>query len=146
MNRIVILDNEAVQALLSLGHSKHARVVARFDEITARTMRAGRTRHERKPTTVVVPTSVRVEAGWDRTSPSASLANGLGIADVLLDGDDANVAAALRQQLGTGVSIADAHVGATIARYGGRHITVFTSDPRDIRAVAGSTPVNIVTV
>ena len=147
MNRVVILDNEAVQALLATGHKKHREILRALDAVTSRKGRPRGPRQQRlEPTTLVVPTSVRVEAGWDRTSATAGFANGLAIHDSALDGHDANVAAALRQRLGTAVSVADAHLGATIARYAGGHITVLTSDPSDVGALAGATPVNIITL
>ena len=53
----LILDNEAVQALRDPGHRKHRRALA-FVESTLARRRGG--------LTPVVPTAVRVEAGWDR--------------------------------------------------------------------------------
>ena len=65
------------------------------------------------PLSVVVPTSVRVEAGWDRPAPSWSFANSLRIADQPLDIGAADCAAGMSARLQ--VSVADADLGATIA-------------------------------
>ena len=57
--RTVVLDNEAVQALADPAHRKHRRVLAVVEAVAARHLRrSGSVR-------LVVPTSVRVEAGWD---------------------------------------------------------------------------------
>lgn len=56
----------------------------------------------------------------------------------------ANRAAAIRGR--TGVSIADAHLGAVMAAASGFDITVISSDPRDMREVAGDTNVTIVAI
>src|SRR2546428_508563 len=61
---------------------------------------------------VVVPTAVRVEAGWDRTASAWAFPNRLRINDMPLDSVHANTAAAIRNP--TGVSVADAHLGAAI--------------------------------
>ena len=135
MTRLVILDNEAVGALASPDHRKHRRAIAHVQVVATRKRRA-------VSVSVVVPTAVRVEAGLDRTSPAASFFGSLRIADATLDTPAANAAAALRSQ--TGVSVADAHVGAVIAASDAERITVLTSDPGDIETVAGSAPVTIV--
>jgi hypothetical protein len=143
VSRVVILDNEAVRALLSTTHPKHRRVLAHMDVIARR---KARDRRRAAAIVVVVPTPVRVEAGWDRTAARAALANGLGIDDVPLGSDDANVAASVRNRLGPTVSVVDAHVGAVVARFAERDITLLTSDPVDMRAVADDMPVTIVTL
>jgi len=44
-----------------------------------------------------------------------------------------------------GVSVPDAHIGAVIqARYGTGSVTVLSSDPHDMRAVAGTATVTVV--
>jgi len=60
----------------------------------------------------VVPTAVRVEAGWDRTSPAWVFPNRLRITDSLLDTVSDNTAAGIRDRIG--VSVADSHIGAVI--------------------------------
>jgi hypothetical protein len=93
---------------------------------------------------VVVPAAVRVEAGWDRTSAQWAFLNRLRIADVPLDAAHANTAAAIHEV--AQVSVADAHVGATVQSTPNIDITVITSDPADIRRVAGDRPVTVVAI
>jgi hypothetical protein len=77
---------------------------------------------------MAVPTAVRVEAGWDRTSPAWAFTNRLRISDSPLDTVSANVAAAgIRDR--TGVSVADSHLGTVIKSAPPSQITVVTSDP-----------------
>ncbi|MFO8074630.1 MAG: hypothetical protein R6T85_00755, partial [Egibacteraceae bacterium] len=61
----------------------------------------------------IVATSVRVAAGWDRTQPAAAAINRLRVIDHLLDTATGTMAAAVADEL-TGVSVADAHIGAAI--------------------------------
>jgi hypothetical protein len=136
--RTVVLDNEAVQALSSSDHPKHARVIAHVQVVAQRKFRA-------ILLDVVVPTAIRVEAGWDRRAPAAAIINRLRIADVVLDTTSANVVAELVARLR--VSVADAHVGASVrvrADRGG--VTIITSDPEDMAAVADPVPVTIVAI
>ena len=84
--RTVVLDNEAVQALRATDHPKHSLVVAHVQVVAQRKRKA-------LPLEVVVPTAVRVEAGWDRRAPAAALINHLRIRDVSLEPASANVAA-----------------------------------------------------
>ena len=93
---------------------------------------------------LVVPTAVRVEAGWDRTSPQWAFLNRLRIIDTPLDAAQANTAAAIHDR--AQVSVADAHVGATVQSTQDADITVITSDPADIRRVAGDRPVTVVAI
>jgi hypothetical protein len=93
---------------------------------------------------LVVPTAVRVEAGWDRTSSAWVFPNRLRIADIPLDTANASTAAAIRNQ--TGVSVADAHLGAVIQSAPADQITVVTSDPGDMRLVAGDRNVTVAAI
>jgi predicted nucleic acid-binding protein len=93
---------------------------------------------------MVAPTAVRVEAGWDRTSAAWVFPNRLRITDIPLDAAHASTAAAIRSQ--TGVSVADAHLGAVIRSASAGQITVVTSDPGDMRLVAGDTHITVVTI
>src|SRR5207237_8585377 len=93
---------------------------------------------------VVVPTAVRVEAGWDRTSPAWVFPNSLRITDSPLDTASTNTAAGIRNR--TGVSVADSHIGAVIQSAQHDQITVITSDPRDMRAVAADKPITITAI
>jgi hypothetical protein len=93
---------------------------------------------------LAVPTTVRAEAGWDRRASSWAFANRLGITDIDLDTPGANTAASIRNK--TGVSMADAHLGAVIQSTLALPTTVVTSDPDDIRLVAGDTAMTIVAI
>lgn len=136
--RTVVLDNEAVQALRSTDHPKHPQAIAHVQVVAQRKRKA-------VALDVVVPTAVRAEAGWDRRAPTAALLNHLRIADVSLDAGSANVAGDLVARLG--VSVADAHIGATVrtvAEYGA--VAIITSDPGDMVAVSDPVAVTIVTI
>jgi hypothetical protein len=137
MSRLVILDNEAVQALRTPAHPKHNRVLSHIQVVANRKKRA-------MPVSLAVPTAVRVEAGWDRTSAAWAFPNHLRIADIALDPARANSAAVIRSD--TGVSIADAHIGAAVEGLLNVDITVITSDPHDIRKVAGDRTITVVAV
>jgi hypothetical protein len=127
MTHLVVLDCEAVQALRDPGHPKHHQVVSQAQVVANRKRRAVAIQ-------MVVPTAVRVEAGWDRTSRAWVFPNRLRIADIPLDTTSANVAAGIRDR--TGVSVADSHMGAVIQSAARSPITVVTSDPGDMRLVA----------
>src|SRR5258708_25177605 len=134
MSRVVVLDNEAVQALQDPAHPKHRRVVSLAQVVASRKRRAAAIE-------VVVPTAVRVEAGWDRTSAAWVFPNRLRIADIPLDAAQASTAAAIRSP--TGVSVADAHLGAVIQAAPTGQITVVTSHPGDMRLVAGGKDITV---
>jgi hypothetical protein len=137
MNHL-ILDNEAVVALLDATHAKHRTVAAHLEGVVGRRRRGVDAR-------VIVPTTVRVEAGWNRTAPRAAAINRFRSNDVALDAFSANVAADLRSALA--VSVADAHIGATInALPESDGVVVLTSDLGDIARVAGTRPVTLVRV
>jgi hypothetical protein len=137
MSQVVLLDNEAVQALQDPAHPKHRRVVAQAQVVAQR---------KRQASTIetVVPTAVRVEAGWDRSAPAWAFPNRLRIADMPLDSIHANTAAVIRNR--TGVSVADAHLGAVIQSTAADRITVVTSDPEHMRLVAGTRQIAVVTI
>jgi predicted nucleic acid-binding protein len=128
MSQLVILDNEAIRALADAAHRKHRHVVSHAQVVASRKRRG-------VAIEVAVPTAVRVEAGWDRTSPGWAFPNRLRIADIPLNAGQANVAAKIRER--TAVSVADAHIGAVIASASADLITVVSSDPGDMRLVAG---------
>jgi hypothetical protein len=135
VSRLVLLDNEAVQALRNPAHRKHRRVL---DEVRVTAERKVRARIVR----LVVPAAVRVEAGWDRTAPAWAFINQFPIADIPLDTRHANVAASVARR--TGVCVADAHLGAAIQAADADQVTVLTSDPGDMRKVAEGRQVNVV--
>jgi hypothetical protein len=132
----VLLDNEAVQALLDPAHRKHRRALAHVQVVAERKRKA-------QPIALAVPTTIRVEAGWDRRARTSAFVNRLRIGDLPLDRQAADAAASLRRQ--HHVSVADAHVGAsaTDAAASGR-VTVLTSDPDDVRRMVGDAAVTIV--
>jgi len=137
MSRLVLLDNEAVQALASPGHPKHRKVISLIQVVASRKRRAVRL-------SLAVPTAVRVEAGWDRTSPSWALANRLRVADIPLDATHANTAAMLRSSADG--SVADAHLGAAALAVPDAEVTIVTSGPLDMKRVAEGRDVTIVTI
>lgn len=137
MNHLVVLDNEAVQALASPDHRKHRQALAYAQVIASRKRRAADIR-------AVVPTTVRVEAGWARTSPAWAFPNRLRITDSPLDPAAGSTAAAIRAQ--ARVSVADAHIGAVIGAGRATRITVVTSDPADMRRIAGDKAVTIAVI
>jgi hypothetical protein len=137
MTRVVLLDNEAVQALGDPSHPEHRRVLSHVQVVAQRKLRA-------VELVVAVPTTVRVEAGWNRTDPRWAFADRLRVGDEPLDTAQANAASAVRQR--AGVSVPDAHLGAVIEAAAADQVTVLTSDPNDIKAAAGTKPVTIVTI
>jgi hypothetical protein len=137
MTRLVVLDNEAVQALRDPGHPKHRHVVSHAQVVASRKRRAVAIQ-------VVVPTAVRVEAGWDRTSQAWVFPNRLRITDSPLETASANTAAGIRNR--TGVSVADSHIGAVIQSAHDDQITVIASDPGDMRVVAGDKSITMVAI
>lgn len=137
MTQIVILDNEAVQALADGSHRHHRRVVSMVQAVV---------RGKAKGTmgSVVVPTAVRVEAAIDRTSSTSALFMQFKVVDRPLDARLADVASSLRRDFGTSISVADAHVGAVVATSPAGSISIITSDPHDMRRIARSRRVEIV--
>lgn len=92
-----------------------------------------------------MPTTVRVEAGWDRTDPTAALLNRFGIRDHQLDVRAANTAASLVSSA-VASSVADAHIGATARAVSTGDIVVLSSDPTDMAAVCAPTSVRVVPI
>jgi hypothetical protein len=137
MTRLVVLDCEAIQALQDPGHPKHLRVVSYAQVVASRKRRAAAIQ-------MAVPTAIRVEAGWDRTSPTWAFTNRLRITDRPLDVTSANVAADIRGQ--AGVSVADSHLGAVIQSASHDQITVVTSDPGGMRLVAGDKNITVAAI
>lgn len=133
----VVLDTEFVTALQDQRHREHRTALEYVEGANARNRRrAG-------PVRVLIPTAVRVEAGWDRRAPAAAAINRLPIADHPLDGSATDRAAALRAALG--VSVADAHLGAALTTTPGPH-TVITSDVPDVERIAGELGIPVVVV
>ena len=130
----LVLDNEAVQALRDPTHRKHRRALAFVEALVVRG-RAG--------AAPVVPTAVRVEAAWDRRASDAAVINRLRVTDSPLERAGADRAAALVAALR--VSVADAHLGATVATLG-TSCAVLTSDVDDVERIAAhlDLPVTVV--
>lgn len=125
--RHLVLDNAAVVALLST----RPRDPARAAVVEALAAANGRR---------VVPTAVRVEAGWDRTDPRAADGNrllGAGT-DVVLDRAAADRGVQLRRAVAT-ASVVDVSVAVAAERAGGDGavVEILTSDVGDFRALAG---------
>lgn len=137
MTHLIILDSQAVSALRDPRHPRHRQVVSYAQVVAGRKRRAAAAE-------LAVPTAVRAEAGWDRTSPAWAFPNQLRIADIPLDAAAGNTAAAIRGR--TGVSVADAHIGAVIRSAPAGPLTVITSDPDDMRLAAGDRRITIATI
>ena len=135
MSRLVLLDHEAVQALRDPAHRKHRRALGELEFAFKRALRTLRVR-------VAVPAAVRVEAGWDRTAPAWAFLNRFPITDIPLAGDYADTAAGIVKR--TGVSVADAHLGAAIQAAENDQVLVLTSDPGDMHRVAEGRQVTVV--
>lgn len=138
-SNVIVLDNEAVQALRSPSHPKHGKVVKYVRVAVGRRRRV-------VPSSTLVPAAVRAEAGWDRTDPAWTLVNRLPIVDVSLDTAIANAMVAIRRRVDRPVSVVDAHVGAVVQAADAGRVTIITSDPRDMAAVAEDTPVVVVAI
>jgi len=124
----VILDCEAVQALMRSSHPKHQQALATLENVVGR--RPGQ-RHRLR---VIVPVAVRIEAGWDRTRADSALVNVISHAgDWPLTPPRADEAAALR--LATEVSVVDATVGQA-AQESLKPVAIVTSDVDDMQRLA----------
>lgn len=137
--RTVVLDNEAVQALADPDHAKHRRVLATVEAAASRNLRRAGS------VSLVVPAAVQVEAGWDRKQPRTAALNRLRADRPPLTGAGADDAADVVSTLG--VSVADAHLAATLASTPGPH-AVMTSDEPDVRRGADhvGVPVTVVRI
>lgn len=135
--RTVVLDNEAVQALTDPSHRKHRRVLAVLEAIAPRNLRRAAV------TRLVVPTAVRVEAGWDRRAPAAAAINRSRAGDAPLDRPSADRATAVRRALA--VSVADAHL-AVVLEDASPPVAVLTSDVSDVRRIAAHLEVEVTVV
>lgn len=135
MSQLVILGTEAVRALSDADHSRHRRVVSHLQIVASRKGRS-------EAVQVVVPTVVRVEAGWDRTSAAWAFANRLRIGEVPLDQAHGDAAAAIRRTVA--ISAADAHLGAVSQLSSAARVTVVTGDPEAMRLIAADRSITIV--
>jgi len=117
------------------GHRKHRIVVAHLAGVVARCRKGARV-------IAAAPTTVRVEAGWDRSDPTAAFVNRFRVVDLSLDTDRADTAAEILRR--TGVSVADAHICAVALTSSADAIVVLTSDSGDM--VRASAPRGITAV
>ncbi len=119
---IVVLDNEAAQALATPHHPKPHLALSFLGAVATRSA----------PARVYVPTVVRVEAGIDRRSPTTTAFNRLRIADVPLGSPAADQAARLHRVAG---SVVDACVAVAAADLSGTEpseVVVLTADLTDL--------------
>lgn len=130
--RHLVLDNEAAQALLS----RHLQDRRRAAVVKAVTAANGQ---------VVVPTPVRVEAGWRRRDPAAAGANRLAVDDVTFDGSGADRGIELRR-LVPSASVVNSAVAVTAERIGeaAGTVEILTSDVTDMTALAGHVRARVV--
>ena len=135
--RTVVLENEAVQALADPDHSKHRRVLAIVEATANRNLRRGGS------VSLVVPAAVQVEAGWDRKQRRTAALKRLRADRPPLAGVVADDAADEVAKLG--VSVAEAHLAATLASTRGPH-AVMTSDEPDVRRGADHVGVSVTIV
>lgn len=122
--RHLVVDNEAAQALASTRqqHRKRAQVLEAVMAANGRR---------------VVPTAVRVEAGWRRSDPLAAVANRQIPDDDVLDAAAADRSVELRRAVPL-ASVVDASIVVAAERVGGTGdvVEVLTSDVDDLRALA----------
>ena len=135
--RTVVLDNEAVQALAEPDHAKHRRVLAMVEATAGRNLRRAGT------VSLVVPAAVQVEAGWDRKQRRTAALNRLRADRPPLAGAVADEAADVVATLG--VSVADAHLAATLASTPGPHAVMTSAEP-DVRRGADHVGVDVTVV
>ena len=135
--RTVVLDNEAVQALADPAHRKHRRVLAIIEAAASRNLR------QAGSVSLVVPTAVQVEAGWNRRGPRTAALNRLRADRPELTRPTADSAADVASTIG--VSVADAHLAVSLKATLGPH-TVLTSDEQDVRRGADRVGVTVTIV
>jgi len=125
----LVLDNEAVQALMDRQHPKHVRVVAHLSAAGAR--KKGRA----EISYVKVPATVMVEAGWDRRDRQLADLNRLHPEVDPLDEPRSRECIHLMRLRRVGV--VDTHVAAA-ANSQTDHVAVLTSDRDDMEALTDS--------
>lgn len=137
MAKVIILDNEAAQAIADTTHPKHTDALSYAELVEQR-------KRKQKKISIVIPTCVRVEACLDHQDSSSTFFNRIGALDISLDKDAASIAAGIRREHGAQISVTDAHIGATVLKkYRNDDVTIITSDPDDMRLVTQSVGVNI---
>ncbi|MCL2092048.1 MAG: hypothetical protein FWH11_12770 [Micrococcales bacterium] len=121
----LVLDNEAVQALMDQQHPKHVRVIAHLSAAVAR-KQGHQTPH------IKVPATVMVEAGWNRSDRRLAELNRLHPQVDPLDEPRSRQCVQLLQLRRVGV--VDAHVAA-LANSQTDRVTVLTSDRDDLEVL-----------
>jgi hypothetical protein len=124
--RVVVLDNEAVQAATDPTHRKHRRLMETLQATGLR-----------RQTMVVVPTAVRVEAGVCRSDGSATALGRLKVEDIPLTGPRADRAIALNAAAASAVDATVAQCAEELSATG-RLVTVYTSDVRDLERLCSA--------
>jgi predicted nucleic acid-binding protein len=132
---IIVLDNEAIQALSNQSHPKHRRLLALIERYRQHLEQGSRA-------SLIVPTTVRVEAMINRQEPKASFVNRIVNQDHLLNSKYADRAVELRNDFSF-LSVADAHIAA-IATLSDAEVVIITSDVKDFRNSLSTENVNIV--
>ena len=132
---IIVLDNEAIQALSNQSHPKHRRLLALIERYRQHLEQGSRV-------SLIVPTTVRVEAMINRQEPKASFVNRIVNQDHVLDSKYAYLAAELRNDFSF-LSVADAHIAA-IAILSDTEVVIITSDVKNFRNSLSTENVNIV--
>ena len=132
--RVLVLGPEAIVALSDPSHAHHRQVLA-FYEANRPARRGNKDRR------TVVPVSVRIAVGWDRTTSVAGPIDRLNLRDVALDRAGADRAAALRRAVGA--TPIDAALGAAISAFPDDDVTVLTGEPDAVAALTAGAPVNI---
>jgi hypothetical protein len=118
-----------MQSLLDPDNRKHRRVLAAVEAATARALRqVGSVR-------LVMPTTVRVEAGWDRCIPAEAAINRLHVDDAPLDRPCCQPRGLLSATLWA-FQVADVHLAAVMTSAAGP-VAVVTGDVADIRGIVG---------
>ena len=105
-------------------HRKHRRVLAVIETAASRNLRRAGS------VSLVVPTAVQVEAGWNRREARTAALNRFRADRPELTRPTADIAADLASTIG--VSVADAHLAVSLEATPGPP-TVLTSDEQDVR-------------
>lgn len=122
VGRHLVLDNQAASALLRGPQAERRQVIEALAAADGGS---------------VVPSAVRVEAGWDRRSGPAASANRLVPDDATLDRHGADRAVELRASVAA-ASVVDTCVAVAAERAAARGgpVEILTSDPGDMAALA----------
>lgn len=123
----VLLDNQAFTVMQDAAHSEHRRILAMMTGIAKRKSRG-------VATSIGIPTTVRIEANWDRQLSGAAAINRLPIPDIALAASMINPAASLHSALPS-LSVPDSHLGIAMST-STTPVAVVTSDDKDVKAMS----------